>query len=52
VTEESGLDGEAVRDVKVLERFAILSVPADEVQRVLEKVDGTRRYRLADRKAG
>src|SRR4051795_1397834 len=42
VTEETGLDGEAVRDVKVLERFAILSVPADEVERVLERVDGTR----------
>jgi ATP-dependent RNA helicase DeaD len=42
VTEEAGLDGEAVRDVKVLERFALLSVPADEVERVLEKVDGTR----------
>jgi ATP-dependent RNA helicase DeaD len=42
VTEEAGLDGEAVRDVKVLERFAILSVPADEVARVLERVAGTR----------
>src|SRR4051812_13787592 len=42
VTEETGLDGEAVRDVKVLERFAILSVPADEVERVLERLDGTR----------
>src|SRR6201995_2502627 len=42
LTEETGLDGEAVRDVKVLERFAILSVPADEVERVLEKVDGTK----------
>src|SRR3954467_10337736 len=42
VTEETGLDGEAVRDVKVLERFAILSVPADDVRRVVECVDGTR----------
>jgi ATP-dependent RNA helicase DeaD len=42
VTEETGLDGEAVRDVRVLERFAILSVPEDELQRVLDEVDGTR----------
>ena len=41
VTEETGLDGEAVRDVKLLERFAILSVPADEVQRVIAEVSGT-----------
>jgi ATP-dependent RNA helicase DeaD len=40
VTEETGLDGEAIRDVKVLERFAILSVPADEVERVVAAVDG------------
>jgi ATP-dependent RNA helicase DeaD len=40
VTEETGLDGEAVRDVKVLERFAILSVPADEVERVIAAVNG------------
>src|SRR3712207_4028808 len=30
VTEEAGLDGEAVRDVKMLERFAMLSVPEGE----------------------
>jgi ATP-dependent RNA helicase DeaD len=42
VTEETGLDGEAVRDVRVLERFAILSVPADELGRVIERVDRTR----------
>src|SRR3954454_5207535 len=41
VTEETGLDGEAIRDVKLLERFAILSVPADEVARVIERVSGT-----------
>jgi len=38
----AGLDGEAVRDVKLLERFAILSVPAGEVDRVLDEVNGTR----------
>jgi ATP-dependent RNA helicase DeaD len=42
VTEETGLDGEAVRDVRVLERFAILSVPADELGNVIARVDGTR----------
>jgi ATP-dependent RNA helicase DeaD len=42
VTQETGLDGEAVRDVKMLERFAILSVPADEVERVVGEVSGTR----------
>jgi ATP-dependent RNA helicase DeaD len=41
ITEEAGLDGEAVRDVKLLERFAMLSLPADEVARVIERVSGT-----------
>ena len=41
VTEETGLHGESVRDVMVLERFAILSVPADEVDRVVDAVRGT-----------
>jgi ATP-dependent RNA helicase DeaD len=42
VTEETGLDGEAVRDVRVMERFAILSVPADDLERVIDRVDRTR----------
>jgi ATP-dependent RNA helicase DeaD len=42
VTEATRLDGEAVRDVRMLERFAILSVPADEVERVVGEVTGTR----------
>jgi ATP-dependent RNA helicase DeaD len=41
VTSEAGLDGEAVRDVKVLERFAFLSVPAADADRVVTAVDGT-----------
>jgi ATP-dependent RNA helicase DeaD len=45
VTRSSGLDGEAVRDVVVLERFAFLSVPAAEADRVIESLDG----RLKDR---
>jgi ATP-dependent RNA helicase DeaD len=42
VTHAAGLDGEAVRDVRVLERFSLLSVPEDEADRVLEKVSGAR----------
>ena len=40
VTSSAGLDGEAVRDVLVLERFSFLSVPADEAERVIESLDG------------
>jgi ATP-dependent RNA helicase DeaD len=41
ITEPSGLDGEAVRNVKVLDRFSFVEVPADQVDRVLDAVDGT-----------
>ena len=37
----TGLDGEEVRNVRVLERFAMLEVPADQVLRVTEAIDGT-----------
>ena len=30
----AGIDGEAVRDVRVLERFSLLAVPADEAERI------------------
>jgi ATP-dependent RNA helicase DeaD len=40
VTHKAGLDGEAVRDVKVLERFSLLSVPEDEAERVVAAVSG------------
>jgi ATP-dependent RNA helicase DeaD len=40
VTSSTGLDGEAVRDVLVLDRFSFLSVPAGEADRVIEAVDG------------
>ena len=33
-----GVDGEAVRDVKVLERFSVLSVPASEADRIVDAV--------------
>ncbi|HVW19060.1 MAG TPA: DEAD/DEAH box helicase [Solirubrobacteraceae bacterium] len=39
-TRLAGLDGEAVRDVRVLERFSLLSVPADDAERVLERLAG------------
>src|SRR5919197_1130327 len=41
VTGAAGIDGEAVRDVRVLERFSFLSVPRSEAERVVEAVNGT-----------
>ncbi len=40
VTSATGLDGEAVRDVSVLERFSFLSVPSAEADRVIEALSG------------
>jgi ATP-dependent RNA helicase DeaD len=40
VTSAADLDGEAVRDVNVLERFSFLSVPASAADRVIEALDG------------
>ncbi len=40
VTAGAGLDGEAVRDVMVLERFSFLSVPAAEAEQVLRALEG------------
>jgi ATP-dependent RNA helicase DeaD len=40
VTSSAGLDGEAVRDVMVLDRFSFLSVPAGEADRVIDALDG------------
>jgi ATP-dependent RNA helicase DeaD len=34
VTDAAGIDGEAVRDVRVLERFSLLAVPAVEAERI------------------
>ena len=36
-----GLDGEAIRNVRLLERFALLEVPAKDAVRVADAVDGT-----------
>jgi ATP-dependent RNA helicase DeaD len=41
ITSATGLDGEAVRNVRVLERFAFVEVPEHEVDRVVEQVGGT-----------
>jgi ATP-dependent RNA helicase DeaD len=40
ITAATGLDGEAVRNVRVLERFAFVEVPDREAQRVVELVSG------------
>jgi ATP-dependent RNA helicase DeaD len=40
VTQATGLDGEAVREVLVLERFSFLSVPAAEADRVVRALAG------------
>jgi ATP-dependent RNA helicase DeaD len=41
VTGATGLDGEAVRNVRLLERFVVFEVPADQAARVADEVDGT-----------
>ena len=40
-----GLDGEAIRNVRVLERFALVEVPAADAERIVEAVDGHHRSR-------
>jgi ATP-dependent RNA helicase DeaD len=41
VTSTAGLDGEAVRDVHVLDRFSFLSVPATEADTVIDALHGS-----------
>ena len=41
VTSAAGIDGEAVRDVRVLEHFSFLSVPLSDAERVVDSVNGT-----------
>jgi ATP-dependent RNA helicase DeaD len=41
ITAATGLDGESVRNVRMLERFAFLEVPAVEADRVVELVTGS-----------
>jgi ATP-dependent RNA helicase DeaD len=40
ITAATGLDGEAVRNVRVLERFAFVEVPETEADRVVDRVGG------------
>ncbi|HTN25030.1 MAG TPA: DEAD/DEAH box helicase [Solirubrobacteraceae bacterium] len=42
VTKAASVDGESVRNVKVLEHFAFLSVPASDAERIAIAVDGER----------
>ena len=41
ITSATGLDGESIRNLRLLDRFAFLDVPAAEAERVVEQVDGT-----------
>jgi len=41
ITAATGLDGEHVRNVRVLERFTLLEVPEEDVDRVVDRVSGT-----------
>jgi ATP-dependent RNA helicase DeaD len=42
ITAATGLDGEHVRNVRVLERFTMLEVPEQDVDRVVDRVSGTK----------
>jgi len=41
ITSATGLDGESVRNIRVLERFAFVEVPEQDADRVVERVNGT-----------
>jgi ATP-dependent RNA helicase DeaD len=41
VTAATGLDGESVRNVRVLERFSLLEVPEQELERVARSLEAT-----------
>ncbi len=41
ITAATGLDGEAVRNVRVLERFSFVEVPERQAQQIVERVNGT-----------
>ncbi|HYI99696.1 MAG TPA: DbpA RNA binding domain-containing protein, partial [Thermoleophilaceae bacterium] len=42
IVDNSHLDGEDVRNVRVLERFTLLEVPADRADEVVRKVSGSK----------
>src|SRR3954447_219215 len=52
VTHKAGLDGEAVRDVRVLEQFSLLSVPSADADRVVESVTEVAGNKVVLRRAG
>src|SRR5215475_9784987 len=41
ITAATGLDGEAVRNVRMLERFSFVEVPESQAGRIVDSVDGT-----------
>jgi ATP-dependent RNA helicase DeaD len=41
ITAATGLDGEAVRNVRILEQFSFVEVPEQDAERVVERVNGT-----------
>ena len=41
MTSAAGIDGEAISDVRVLERFSLFAVPRSEAERIVAAVDGT-----------
>ena len=41
ITSAAALDGEAVRNVRMLQRFAFVEVPAADAERVVEQAGGT-----------
>jgi ATP-dependent RNA helicase DeaD len=41
ITAATGLDGESVRNVRVLEHFSFVEVPESQAQRTVDSVDGT-----------
>src|SRR5437588_2680440 len=46
ITVASGLDGEAIRNVRVLERFALVEVPEKDADRVVERVGASEGLRI------
>jgi ATP-dependent RNA helicase DeaD len=52
VTHQAGLDGEAVRDVRVLEQFSLLSVPSADADRVVEAVTEVAGTKVVLKRAG
>ena len=41
ITAATGLDGESVRNVRMLEHFSFVEVPESQAPRIVDSVDGT-----------